>query len=735
MNKLTTILSVIAILTFTTFAEKTVTTYTVSGKVMDKNNEGLAGANISVVGTELGASTDLTGEYNIVDVPAGIHKLRVSMMGYESEIQDVTVTKDTEINFWLGEKAFVSQPIIVTGSRTQQRLQDSPVSIGVVDAEQIAERNFLTADEAMRFVGGVSMSDDQVSIRNSTGYAKGVGSRVLVMIDGVPVLAGDTGEIKWDAFPLGQIKQVEVAKSASSALYGSSGGGGVINFITKKPSERGVYSIKSEFGVWDKPAYEVWEWSDKTRVFHTIGLEHSRQVGDWGIILSVEEKQDQSYRQTNDFHRGQFFGKAVCNFGDVSKLSFLLNGAYEDRGGGLEWKGQSAALEVDSTHLDDRVWSSKLQFYAIYDGSADGGKRFWNLKGYANYYSWFDRISDETGGFDEHYSKSMRAGFDGQYTFTPIKDNRFTIGAETFGTTIDANIFGRRSGFGGAVYAQDEITALYPFVTTVGVRGDLFRVNPSDDYEGELYGQVNPKIGFVYHITDNLAARLSGGSGFRMPTMAELFTEIRVAGLINVRPNPYLNAEQTYSGEVGINWFSGKQMLDIAGFFNRYQNMIEPIQVIASQAQFLNIEEASIFGGEATLRFNFGDISRWMVGDEVADILSSTDVSANYVYTKTSTYLPYRPQHTILLSANVNYWKHGTIIFDGRYRTKPELGFYITDDVVDQKVYDIAHNLHFDMWALQLKVSNLLNYNYIEIERNLAPIRSYSASLTVNFVE
>jgi len=720
-------------------------TYKVSGVITDESGDPLPGANVMVTGTGKGGSTNLDGEYAIIGLAPGTYEFKVSMIGYESTAQDVTLVSNQSISFRLLPKAFISQPVIVTASRTEQRLQDSPISTSVVEAEQIAERNYLSADEAMRFIGGVSMSDDQISIRNSTGYAKGVGSRVLVLVDGVPMLAGDTGEIKWDALPIGQIEQMEVVKSAGSALYGSNAMGGVVNFITKRPDKAATYKISAEVGMWDKPAYEAWEWSDNLRTYQRLAIEHTRQIGKVGIIVNLEEKTNMSYREADDFTRYQMFSKATVDLKNAKKLSFMANLAREDRGGGLSWKGQSEALEVSEGNLQDRVVSDKVQINAVYDGSSMGGKRYWSIKSFANYYFYDSGVSDVSGDSERFYSGSIRTGLDGQYTIVPFDGHRLTTGAEMNTSIINANIFGERTGFGGAAYIQDEISTFDPLAATIGFRGDIFHVNASEDYDGENYGQLNPKLGLVYHITDNIAARGNVGTGFRMPTMAELFSELRAAGLVSVMPNPYLKAEQAYSTEVGANWFGGRKSADIAVFSNWYTDMIEATPTgVGNQVQFSNIQDARIFGVETNLTWNMGDATKWIFNDRIVGILGRADFNANYMFTDAvnvtksdsvgySVKLPYRPAHCFVLSANIDYWEYASLTFDGRYTSETTFALYPSDETVDQRVIDIANKFYYKDIMLQLKVSNLLNWNYLEIDRNIAPIRNYSLAVTYDF--
>src|SRR5256886_14181134 len=72
------------------------------------------------------------------------------------------------------------------------------------------------------------------NIRGSTGYVQGLGSRVLLLVDGVPANQGDRGGINWDLVPLDRVERVEGVKGAGSSLYGSAALGGVVNLITRE---------------------------------------------------------------------------------------------------------------------------------------------------------------------------------------------------------------------------------------------------------------------------------------------------------------------------------------------------------------------------------------------------------------------------------------------------------------------------------------------------------------------
>ena len=237
------------------------------GSVVDtETGEGLPAANVVVVGERTGASTDMDGNFFIPKLNKGKHTIEISMMGYEKKRIEISVADKLELNVRLTPSVEVEQPIIVTASRMKQNLQDSPVTTTVVTSDAISDHTSVTPEELMHYVPGVTMNKNQVSLRNSSGYAYGAGSRVLIMVDGIPLLTGDSGEIKWDALPIDYAKQIEVVKNAGSAMYGSGALGGVINIITREPDGEARYHLYGEIGAYDKPYYPQWEWTQKTLI-------------------------------------------------------------------------------------------------------------------------------------------------------------------------------------------------------------------------------------------------------------------------------------------------------------------------------------------------------------------------------------------------------------------------------------------------------------------------------------
>jgi iron complex outermembrane receptor protein len=209
----------------------------VSGKVLSKETgEPLAGVNVRLEGTLRGTVTGGTGAFTLAGIPEGRHTFSFSLVGYQREhVRDIGVSLGEQVDLLveLSPILIQTEAVVVTASRREQSLEEVPSSLSVVDASTISQHNFVSIEDALRYVPGVNLVESQVSIRGSSGYSRGVGSRVLMLVDGIPLLPGDTGELNFETIPVGQVDRIEVLKGAGSALYGSNALGGVINVITK----------------------------------------------------------------------------------------------------------------------------------------------------------------------------------------------------------------------------------------------------------------------------------------------------------------------------------------------------------------------------------------------------------------------------------------------------------------------------------------------------------------------
>jgi outer membrane receptor for ferrienterochelin and colicins len=175
----------------------------IQGRVLNRETGSpLEGTNVMVVGTVLGASTDPAGQFIIRRILPGSYTLHISMMGFRTEtVENIVVPpgETTELVIRMEETVVASDPIIVTAGKYTQILSTSPRAVTVIPRTHIEERQSRRLEETLNDVAGIHFNEDNISIRGSSSWsAFNVGSRVMLLIDGVPLILADIGGVNWD---------------------------------------------------------------------------------------------------------------------------------------------------------------------------------------------------------------------------------------------------------------------------------------------------------------------------------------------------------------------------------------------------------------------------------------------------------------------------------------------------------------------------------------------------------
>ena len=698
-----------------------------SGRVTSEDGEALIGANVMLRGTVLGSATDRDGRYHIRNIPAGrTVTLACSMIGYTTVT--VVLTLDSgEVrvqDLTLAETSISTGEVIITAGKHAQSFEEIPVSISVFSGHQIEERGIIELDDALRKVPGVNITEDQVNIRGSSGYSRAVGSRVLLLVDGAAVLAGDAGEIKFDAVPMFNVERIEVVKGAGSALYGSSALGGVINVITSEPKERS-YRARMYSGVWDSPKHAQWKWGgDSPRFSGGVDLQHGNVAGPVSYMLTAGLRGDQGYREMDDFRRWNLGGRAWYRISPDRNLNVNLTWSSNDRGNWVFWRDLSHALQPpDEKDRSERVHSTKMLASAQYRQTHSG--KFASSIRVSAYRTAFDTRSD-TSDFslrpaDMVQSTAWQAGAEWQGTLAVAATQLLTFGADASFAWVDARIYGRRTGITGAVYVQDEIAINRTLHLSAGTRFDVTAI---DTLETDM--QVNPRFGLAWQAFEGATVRASYGWGFRSPSIAERFATAGAGGLIT-KPNPALKAERSTSYEFGFKqqliW---RTTLDAAVFWNDYENLVEPtIDPADGRIVFRNITEARIRGYELSVQSQPWEL---------------LDLSASYTYLypedrAKGTVLKYRPRHLLYLSASLSLGPFRLGVDHRLISRLEEIDTELTVVIPDAErrvptyVTDLRLSWSGVLASLPMRLTaladNILNYSYTEVVANLAPIRQY----------
>ena len=551
----------------------------VKGVVKDKsNNETIPGAIVSL-GKSKAVASNIDGTY-ILNADAGNYTLECNLVGYAKFSQNITITaNDTlTVNIELGNGNQLLDEVVISAGRFEQKLSDVTVSMDVIKPSLIENKGAQNLDIIMNQVPGVVVSDGQASIRGGSGYSYGAGTRVLMLVDEMPMISADAADIKWNYLPIENVEQVEVIKGASSALFGSSAMNGVINMRTAYAKDKPQTTVSTFVAFYDAPRNGSYKWWKGTSQYQNgVNYSHSRKIGNLDLVLGGHFYNDEGYRYLETESRQRF----NCNLRYTFKkklagLSIGVNTNMMQTDGGLFflWENKDSVLIPkgrDIQRFDNQRFNVDpfINYF-----TKKGGK--YSLR--SRYYLTDNENNKAQGSRAELYYNEF------QYQKRFKNNLTTTFGAVYMEQQVIAKaLYGRHTGKNIAGYAQFDYK--YKRLTTsVGLRGEYYKLDSS-----ETKGYISPtmknlpfqpvvRAGLNYHLFEYTFLRASFGQGYRFPTIAEKYVSTSVSAL-KVFPNPNLNPERGWSAEIGIKQgfklFNFKGFLDVAGFWTEYQDMVE----------------------------------------------------------------------------------------------------------------------------------------------------------------
>lgn len=349
---------------------------TVHGHVYDnETHEPLIGVNISYNkpnGDTKGTSSDVSGAYTI-EVPEGGVTLQFSYIGYENISMPLVIShnENKQCDIYMHTSSTILEDVVVSAGRFEQKLTDVTVSMELLKADDIARQAPTDLSSALNTLPGVDVNDKQPSIRGGNGWTYGVGTRSMIMIDGMSALTSGNGVINWNILPVENIQQVEVIKGASSVLYGSSALNGVIDIRTKRPELTPHTTVRAFVGIYGDARDGKYQWADKsfwkegkyeveplmrrsilsgvrTPIYEGFDLTHSRRIGNLDLNVSANLFTDEGYKEQN-------YNKRFRIGGNLTYHQPTTNGKIINYGMNMNF--------LSDKYADFFIWRSPVEAY------------------------------------------------------------------------------------------------------------------------------------------------------------------------------------------------------------------------------------------------------------------------------------------------------------------------------------------------------------------------------------
>ncbi|MFK8059817.1 MAG: carboxypeptidase-like regulatory domain-containing protein, partial [Polaribacter sp.] len=339
----------------TTYAQ----TNTISGKI-SAEGDALPYTNVYLKKTKLGTSTNENGFYQIKNIPNGSYTLVVSTIGFKPKSVKITFSGNQKKvrNFTLNESNSLDE-IVVSGTLKPVTKANSPVPVEVYSKTFFKKNPTPSIFESLQNVNGVRPQLNCNVCNTGDIHINGLeGPYTFVLIDGMPIVSGLSTVYGLTGIPQALIERVEVVKGPASTLYGSEAVGGIINIITKKPTNAPVLTTDTFASSWGEVNTDIglrYKISEKTQGL--LGINH------FTFQNRIDNNKD-GFTDLTLQNRISIFNK--IHIERKSGKAFTIAGryVYEDRWGGeLDWEHEFRGTDVK---YGESIYTNRWETFGTY---------------------------------------------------------------------------------------------------------------------------------------------------------------------------------------------------------------------------------------------------------------------------------------------------------------------------------------------------------------------------------
>lgn len=489
----------------------------------------LIGATASIKGTTVGASSDANGALILNGIPDGQQVILFSYVGYQDRQETLTfpLNQAAPLVIQLEPAGEELEEVVISTTRSSRTIEDIPTRVEAITLEELGEKaNMKPGDIRMLLSESTGIQTQQTSAisANANIRIQGLDGRYTqILQDGFPLYAGFSSGLSIMQIPPLNLYQVEVIKGSSSTLYGGGAIAGLVNLITKRPTEEGELSFMANAtsaGGWDLSSF------------------YGKKFGKFGVTVFASRNSNKAYDPADigfsaipEFERYTVNPRIYFYPSDQTQLYLGVNASQEERlGGDLRYIDNSEGNYYFELNNTKRL---STQFNLEHILSDDG------ILSVKNSLSFFKR---DIAVPDYNFEGNQTSSFS-EVTYSLNRDRLEWI----FGTNIWTDKFSEQNeGTAGArdynstiigAFAQNTFTPTEWLSLETGLRTDYVTPEPANKSKGLF---VLPRVSALFRISENLSSRVGGGMGYKTPT---IFTqEAENVTFRNILP---LNASQT----------------------------------------------------------------------------------------------------------------------------------------------------------------------------------------------
>ncbi len=559
-----------------------------SGKI-SSGGEGLEFASIGLKNSSYGASTDINGNYKIANISYGEYHVLISIVGYQSLVKKVQITEAVNhLDFELKESATSLEEVVVSGTMQEISKLESAVPVEVYSPKFFQANPTPSIFESLQNVNGVRPQLNCNVCNTGDIHINGLeGPYTMILIDGMPIVSGLSTVYGLTGIPQSLIERVEIVKGPASTLYGSEALGGLVNIITKKPSNAPLVSADVFASSWGEVNSDIglkMKASEKAQSL--IGLNY------FNYQNPIDNNKD-GFTDVTLQDRLSIFNKWSFTRENARVFSLAARFVNENRWGGeMNWTEKhrgGAELYGESIYTDRwetfGVYQLPTKELINFQFSVNGHYQdsfYGNIKYDASQYVCFGQFT-----WNKELSQVQNILAGAAYRYTYYDDNTLAT-ANT--TDVNEPSVIHLPG----LFVQDEILLHTQHKLLVGLRYDY----------NSLHGNIfSPRLNYKWHSVDKKnIIRLSAGNGYRV---ANVFTEDHAAltGARKVVFEGELKPETSWNTNLNFvkkiytqgNTYLG---IDASAFYTFFNNRIVPdYESNPNEIRYANLDGSAVSQG------------------------------------------------------------------------------------------------------------------------------------------
>lgn len=407
--------------------------------------------------------------------------------------------------------------IIVTTTRTNNRIEDVPVRVEVLGSEEVKEETAIKPGNISKLLGetsGIQVQQTSATSGNVSFRIQGLpGKYTQLLKDGFPVYSGFSSGLSLLQIPPLDLKQVEVIKGSASALYGGDAIAGIVNLISKNPTKKPEWSVL--FNQTQKGGRDISSFYSNRK--DKIGVTF---LASQSIQKAIDVNKN-GFTDLPQFQQTTLYPKLFYYFNNSTDLLFGISSSFENRVGGDIFAIENAP---DSSHVfieknkSNRI-TSQLKFEKKFKN--------YNTLIFKNSISNFQRnISVSSANFNGNQTSSYS-----ELSFLVRTNKHNTV----FGLNLITDAFNENKAdpempldyncYTTGLFAQDDWNLNKRFILQTGIRSD---------YHNKYGVFILPRFSVLHKITNNFYLRIGSGYGYKTPTV--FTSEAEAKGYKNVLP-------------------------------------------------------------------------------------------------------------------------------------------------------------------------------------------------------